>query len=370
MTARALLLLGIGVAGLTLLGPGCDDEARPAPTVIVADIEAGRPAPADWRMLVDLAGDWAFRIGDDSTWAGGTGWDRVAVPGAWEDAGYHGYDGTAWYRTSFVLDPEAASLAGKAPPFLLLGRIDDVDEVWLNGERLGESGRRPPEAETGATAFQTAAFSFRVYRVPSGLLRADRPNDLAVRVFDAELEGGILEGPLALAIPTAANPAGLPVVADLVGVWRFSLGDGLWADPDLDDTGWATIRVPGTWQGQDFGEPGGFAWYRTRATLSKGDASRDLVLVFGAIDDLDEAFVNGVRVGGTGDLNDPSVQGDEWLRERAYPVPASALRDGENVVAVRVFDGLVEGGIHRGPVALMTPEAYAERRRRLLDDRR
>ncbi|WP_412068366.1 glycoside hydrolase [Rubrivirga sp. IMCC43871] len=362
MTIRALLALAAAAVGAAT--PGCAPEAPapPGPKEIRAPLAPdGPPAPAAWQTLIDLRGVWAFRIGRDSTWQGGKAWDRIPVPAAWEDAGYHGYDGTAWYRTTFALDAEAASLVAKEPPHLLLGRIDDTDEVWLNGERIGASGRPPPD-------YKTAAFDFRIYRVPPALLHTDRPNVLSVRVFDGGLEGGLLEGPVALAVPSAGNPAGVPIVADLEGLWRFSPGDGPWAAPALDDSGWAQIRVPGTWEPQGFSGLDGIAWYRTRVSLSDEDTSRDLILVLGAVDDLDEAFVNGVRVGGTGDVDARDMTGEEWLVERAYRVPASALRAGDNVVAVRVYDGLIDGGIHRGPVALMTPEAYAERRRRVLGD--
>lgn len=369
LVAAALVVVLAGVVALFgTLGPILDRWARrltPPDAPPTLRDEAAPPSPDDWTTLVDLSGPWAFRIGDATRWReeeADAGWDRVAVPAAWEDEGYHGYDGFAWYRTTFALDAKVADVVRAEPPFLLLGRIDDADEVWLNGTLLGRGGRMPP-------VYETAAFGFRTYRVPPGLLRADRPNVLAVRVYDAGLEGGILEGPVALAVPTPRNPESVPLVADLAGDWRFSPGDArVWAEPELDDAQWDTLRVPGIWETQGYPDLGGFAWYRKRVALGAETASQDLVLVLGAVDDLDEAFVNGTLVGRTGDIDGRNVRGDEWLIERAYRVPAEALRSGENVVAVRVYDGPIDGGIHRGPVALMTPEAYAERRRRAARD--
>ena len=374
MTARTFLLAVLGVLALAVLGRSCrapaappwPDVLGPPPVPFPSDPANEPPALDDWAVVADLSGEWAFRIGDSLDWAAGptdAGWDRVAVPSTWEDAGYHGYDGTAWYRTAFSLDPADAETVRAAPPYLLLGRIDDVDEVWLNGVAVGQSGHRPP-------AYRTAAFSYRTYRLPPGLLRPTGPNTLAVRVFDAGLAGGIIEGPVALAVPTARNPDGVPFAADLSGDWRFAPGDGPWAAPDLDDRTWDTLRVPGVWETQGHPALGGWAWYRKRVELPSEAAGRDLVLVLGAVDDLDETFVNGVRVGSTGDVAVGAVRGDEWVQERAYPVPAALLRPGENVVAVRVYDGPVDGGIHRGPVALLTAEAYAERRRRADGDTR
>ena len=236
MSRGALVLLGIAVVALVVadqwLAPSWPASDPPDLHVVALD-EAAPPVPEDWRVLVDLAGTWDFRIGDAAGAAGGE-WDRIAAPAAWEDQGYHGYDGVAWYRTTFATDAAAAEAVRQSPAHLLLGRIDDVDEVWLNGVRVGESGHFPPD-------YRTASFGFRTYRLPPGLLQTEKPNELVVRVFDAGLEGGILEGPLALAVPTPRNPAGVPVVADLAGTWRFSPGDGDWAAPGLDDARWDSL---------------------------------------------------------------------------------------------------------------------------------
>ena len=398
MTRRPLRLLGlvlVGALGLYVLADAAEDafwnvldafgDASPDETA------SGTPDPREWDVVADLRGPWAFRIGDDPAWAAADaeaeGWERLTVPGAWEDAGFSGYDGFAWYRTTFTLD---TAQARRAPAFLLLGRIDDADEVWLNGAYVGRSGGMPP-------LYRTAAFGSRAYLVPPDLLVAGE-NVVAVRVFDEGLEGGILEGPVALAVPTArgsevwtrgrpdrdapvqepsppppvpppppaprpAPPAG-PVVADLSGTWRFRLGDDrTWAQPGADDAGWDRVRVPDIWDVQGYGGYDGYAWYRTTVTLTAAQAGYDLVLVLGAVDDLDEAFVNGVRVGATGAVDRGRIDGDEWLVERAYPVPGRVLRAGRNVVAVRVFDALDKGGIYHGPVALMTPKGYIESRK-------
>ncbi len=345
--SRAVFL----VLAVALLAAGCVGDG-PAPPSWAAD-DSRPPSPDDWTTLVDLAGAWDIRLGDAPADSGG--WAPIAVPAAWEDQGYPGYDGFAWYRTTFALDAKTADLARVEPTFLLLGRIDDADEVWLNGALVGWGGRMPP-------FYETSAFGFRTYRVPPGLLRADAPNELTVRVYDAGLEGGILEGPVALAVPTARNPESVPLVADLAGDWRFQPGDDpAYADPGLDDRAWARIRVPGQWERQGFRDLDGVAWYRTTVALDAEAAGDDLVLVLGLIDDLDETFVNGVRVGATGDVDSGVVRGDEWQVERVYTVPASALRVGDNGIAVRVFDGPNEGGIYRGPVALMTRDAFARR---------
>lgn len=120
-------------------------------------------------------------------------------------------------------------------------------------------------------------------------------------------------------------------------------GKALWADPALDDASWATMRVPGPWE--EAGYPGldGVAWYRKTFELTAAEAGQPVTLALGPIDDDDITWVNGVEVGRTSGYNIP----------RVYTVPASALRAGPNVIAVRVYDGGGGGGITGpGPIEL------------------
>ena len=111
-------------------------------------------------------------------------------------------------------------------------------------------------------------------------------------------------------------------------------GRARWADPALDDASWRTIRVPALWETQGYAGMDGVVWYRTSFTLDASDAARGATLALGPIDDDDVTWVNGVEVGRTRGYN----------VERRYAVPASALRAGANVLAVRVSDGGGGGG--------------------------
>lgn len=357
MMRGAAFLLMVGLAALA----SCRENLPTAPEGIVHD-PGHKTAEADWEVLLDLSGTWDFRIGDRATWRRdgppADGWDAIPVPSAWEDAGYHGYDGFAWYRRTFTLKGDIAKRALSERVVLLLGQIDDADEVWLDGVYLGRGGRMPP-------AYATGFFLHRAYPVQPDLLREGAVHTLTVRVYDGGREGGILAGPIGLAVPASGTPDAVPFVADLSGDWLFSVDGGPDAAlPTTDTRTWDTLRVPGTWEAQGYGGVDGYAWYRRTVRLSAAEAAQNLVLVLGAVDDLDQSFVNGVTVGRTGHVDLRDIRGDEWLRERAYPIPAGLLRAGDNVIAVYVFDGGIEGGIHLGPVGLMTPEAYAERLRR------
>ncbi|MEJ0034001.1 MAG: hypothetical protein WDO15_28375 [Bacteroidota bacterium] len=63
--------------------------------------------------------------------------EQIYVPSKWEDEGFNGYNGFAWYRTSF----DGQELEDKLGSYsIFLGYIDDVDEVYFNGHKIGSSG--------------------------------------------------------------------------------------------------------------------------------------------------------------------------------------------------------------------------------------
>ena len=128
-------------------------------------------------------------------------------------------------------------------------------------------------------------------------------------------------------------------------------GRAPWADPALDDAGWAAISVPGVWEGQGYDGLDGIAWYRTAFSLTEDEARRGVTLSLGMIDDDDITWVNGVEVGRTSGYTKP----------RRYDVPAAALRPGRNVLAIRVSDGQGGGGIYGDPASVFV-EAGGGRR--------
>src|SRR5262245_58527621 len=118
--------------------------------------------------------------------------------------------------------------------------------------------------------------------------------------------------------------------------------------------GWTTLPVPGAWEevgGDRFARHDGFAWYRCFVKVPAEWKGRDLELVFQHIDDADETFVNGEKVGSTGKLTPEGRS--VTSAPRRYPVAARLVRPGQpNLLAVRVYDHGGRGGI-RGPAPLL-----------------
>lgn len=119
-------------------------------------------------------------------------------------------------------------------------------------------------------------------------------------------------------------------------------GRAVWADPALDESRWQRITVPSLWEQAGYPDMDGVAWYRTTFELTAAEAARGVKLGLGAIDDADISWVNGTEVGRT----------NNYALPRVYDVPASALKAGRNVIAVRVEDGGGGGGIYGDPSSL------------------
>jgi sialate O-acetylesterase len=120
----------------------------------------------------------------------------------------------------------------------------------------------------------------------------------------------------------------------------FVNNKALWADPDLDDSDWPVATVPALWETKGFDGMDGTAWYRTTFTLTATEAKKGITLGLGPIDDSDQTWVNGIRIGET-------IQ--SWNTPRRYPIAGKHLQAGLNTIAIRVEDTGGGGGIHGDP---------------------
>lgn len=123
-----------------------------------------------------------------------------------------------------------------------------------------------------------------------------------------------------------------------------------WAGVSCDDSAWATMDVPRHWQteGHDFS---GVFWFRLNVSVPAGWKGMDLKLKPGAIDKIDVTYFNGSQVGATGKGHEET----HWNVVREYTVPGHLVKEGKNVIAVRVFS-FVHGGGLVGPALAMTLE--------------
>jgi Beta-galactosidase second all-beta domain len=306
----------------------------------------------EWQMIQDFRGQWKFELGDDMKWADpkfdDTGWENMFVPSPWEDEGYPGYDGYAWYRKHLTISPDLRS----KQLYINLGVIDDVDEAYINGRFIGFEGSFPPH-------YITAYSAQRIYQIPGEYLNYDGDNVIAVRVYDSELSGGILHGK-----PGLYEMKGyLYPDVSFAGIWKFKAGDSmLWKDEGVRDADWKDVHVPAYWETQGMKGYDGYGWYRRSVRIPTTLADETLILMLGRIDDIDETYFNGERIGRTGRMNHPPRDfgnTDEYRKMRAYTIPPGLIKFGqENTIAVRVYDGFLHGGIYDGPIGIVTRTRY------------
>jgi DUF1680 family protein len=135
--------------------------------------------------VIELPKEWKFQTGDKTAFSNpdfnDQEWKSIKVDSFWETQGYPGYDGIGWYRTRAVFP---SSLKNNNKLFksvrVALGRIDDADETWLNGKKIGETDGWDID---------------RSYYVPFDLIHWDKENVIAVRVHDRGGNGGMYGRP-------------------------------------------------------------------------------------------------------------------------------------------------------------------------------
>lgn len=118
-----------------------------------------------------------------------SGWEEIQVPAAWEAHLGRDYDGWAWYRAHFALPATARGAA----VVLDLGRVDDRDWTYVNGELVGT---------------QDDAQAIRHYRIAPGdpaysSLVFDGNNVVAVQVLDTGGAGGLVLDTPRIGVETA-----------------------------------------------------------------------------------------------------------------------------------------------------------------------
>ncbi len=138
-----------------------------------------------------------------------------------------------------------------------------------------------------------------------------------------------------------------PELQIVEGDWKFSKGDNmLWKASGFDDSSWQTVKLPSTWEEHSkYTTDNVFGWFRRELTIPADLQGKDIFINVGKVDDADETYFNGIKVGGMGHL--PPGYVSAWDIYRHYKVPHEIIRyGGKNSIAVRVFDGIMGGGIY------------------------
>ncbi len=160
-----------------------------------------KPDPNAPHAPVNLAGSWQLATSDavQNVTAEGSipGARTVIAPDRWDnqDTALGTWDGVATYARAFTVEDTRLAAWRGAPLVFHAGGIDDIDEVFVNGQSIGST--------TASDAWNKE----RVYAVPSGLLKPGR-NIITVRVKDSGGYGGLWRRPLRIGphIPAEFQP--------------------------------------------------------------------------------------------------------------------------------------------------------------------
>ena len=124
-------------------------------------------------------------------------WETMHVPQYWTDTKLGLMNGVVWFRKDITIP---AGMTGK-PGALKLGRIFDVDSVYINGKFIGTTGSQ---------------YAPRNYQIPADLLHAGE-NTLVVRDISQIRHGGFVPG------KEYALTVGDETI-NLEGDWKYKIG--------------------------------------------------------------------------------------------------------------------------------------------------
>ncbi len=151
---------------------------------------------------ITIAEGWKFKTGDNIEWANpafnDSDWKPIKAGISWEEQGYDGLDGYAWYRVKFFLPSSITQDAINRDSILFnLGKIDDYDQTYLNGKLIGENGQMMTAEMKNTADFTKTDTKYNVDRsyvlaVDNKAILWDKENILAIRVYDNHGPGGII----------------------------------------------------------------------------------------------------------------------------------------------------------------------------------
>jgi len=158
---------------------------------------------------VSMSAGWKFATGEQAACVkpdfDDSGWKTMAMDKNWELQGFDVYDGYAWYRIKVVIPSSLKKSAFLKDSLQIgLGKINNFDQSFLNGELLGMNGKTVASGTQPDQSFLKAPTStYDVQRnyivtVNDPRIKWDQENVIAIRVFDEGGMGGIYAGDLSI----------------------------------------------------------------------------------------------------------------------------------------------------------------------------
>lgn len=138
-----------------------------------------------------------FKIGNNNSWSqpgfDDSQWETLRTNLVWDEQGYKDYNGFAWYRMHVIIPSSIKDQAfWKDSLRIWLAKIDDADEVYLNGILIGRKGSFPNQPAGYVTAWDQE----REYHIgtKNPAIKWNADNVIAIKVYDGGGLGGIFGG--------------------------------------------------------------------------------------------------------------------------------------------------------------------------------
>lgn len=166
------------------------------PWLIVFILAITLPCLAQHRNYIPLRVA-RFSTGDQADWSAANfndqAWKEIHTGKVWQEQGYDGYHGYAWYRIHIKIPSSLRDKAfWKDSLRIFLAHINDVDATYLNGVKIGSTGSFPDDKEGYVSKWPAV----REYHVAANdpAIHWDEENVIAIRDYDGGGSGGIFMG--------------------------------------------------------------------------------------------------------------------------------------------------------------------------------
>ncbi len=172
--------------------------------------------------VIELKSGWKFMNNDNPEFAkpdyNDANWKSISVDKPWDKQGYPPKKGFGWYRIKVVIPSSLKENAFLKDSLIFhLGKIDDFDQVFLNGFLIGENCKNVPYGTKPNNTFKNLEDSYwneeRNYSLPVNdpRIKWDQENVLAIRVYNWGGPGGVYSGDLYISMPDISKYLNLEI---------------------------------------------------------------------------------------------------------------------------------------------------------------
>lgn len=235
------------------------------------------------------AADWGY-TNNNAFNPDTTGWRTMVLPQFFEKSVLGDFDGAVWFRKKVTIPAEWAGKDVK----INLGKIDDNDITWVNGEKIGAT---------------EGYLQSRSYVIPAAKVKAGE-TVITVRVFDSGGGGG-LYGVDEMQLTSASGEK-----ISLAGNWDFKVGfniKGLPPMPVANNPNKLAVLYNAMINPLTPMTIRGAIWYQGEANTGRAGQYKELF----------EGMINGWRtIWNEGNFPFYFVQLANWQKRDAEPIPS------------------------------------------------